>query len=166
MSNFSNLIGLPYIPGKQDCFSIGRNYFRQNHALRLRNYARPDRFWEDAQLDLYRFYQREGFKAVVDDSSQIGDVLLMPLHTPFATHACIVVDDNLILHHPPGGLSCVDRMRPRWSNRATVVLRHPTVTINNKVATKTVHLHEVLDADVFRNPEFQRTAARILGSQH
>mgnify|MGYP002776216957 FL=1 len=164
MSAFNNLIGLEYLPGKQDCFSIGRRYFRQNFDLRLRNYARPDRFWEDPHLDLYRFYQREGFKAVIDDTITIGDVLLMPLHTPFATHACIVVDDNLILHHPPGGLSCTDRMRPRWSNRATVVLRHPLVTQLLKPVPKTVHLHEVLDADVFRNPEFQRAAARVLGS--
>lgn len=166
MSNYSNLIGLPYLPGKQDCFSIGRIYFRQNFGIKIKNYARPDRFWEDTGLDLYQMYHLEGFRPVVDDTIELHDVLLMPLHTPFATHACIVVDDNLILHHPPGGLSCTDRLRPRWSNRATITLRHPEVSRLNKPQPKTVHLHEVLDADVFRDPEFQRAAARVLGTGH
>ena len=165
MSTYSDLIGLPYIPGKQDCFSIGRRYFRDNYDLRLRNYARPDRFWEDPQLDLYQFYRREGFRAVLDDTVEIGDVFLMPLHTPFATHACIVVDDNLILHHPPGQLSCTDRMRPRWSNRATVILRHPVVTAARAQNPKLVHLHEVIDADVLRTRDFQNALGRVLGAR-
>ena len=142
MSHYSNLIGLPYIDGQQDCYSIVRRYFDQNYGLKLRNYARPSRFWEDQQLDLYKMFKLEGAKPVLDDTVELGDVLLMPLFTPFATHACIVVGDNLILHHPPGRLSCVEPMRPKWSNRTSVVVRHPVVTAAN--AAKPVEQVELL----------------------
>jgi len=166
MSHYSNLIGLPYINGKQDCYSIVRRYFDQTYGLKLRNYARPDRFWEDQSLDLYKMFKLEGAKPVLDDTIEIGDVLLMPLFTPFATHACIVVGDNLILHHPPGRLSCVEPMRPKWSNRTSVVVRHPVVTAaNTKHPVEQVHLHEILNAQVLQSPEFQAAAARVLASQ-
>lgn len=164
MFDCSDLIGLPYIPGRQDCFSIGRRFFAKHFGLKIRNYARPDRFWEDPALDLYQLYRREGFKMVADDRIQVGDVLLCSLNTPTATHACIVVADNEVLHHPPGGLSVVERMRPRWTNRAANVIRHPDVTEALKPKTQTIHLHEVVDAELFRNPEFQRTVERVLGS--
>lgn len=167
MSTYDNLIGLPYDMGKTDCFSIVRQYFLQNYGLRFRNYARPDNFWEDEGLDLYKMFRREGARPVTDDSIEIGDVLLMPLLTPFATHACIVVEPNLILHHPPGRLSCTEPLKPKWFNRATAVVRHPTVTRLNeeRAETKTLHLHEVLNADIFRTPEFQAATARLLGSE-
>lgn len=164
MSNYSNLIGLEYSIGKQDCYSIVRRFFAQNYDLHLRNYARPDRFWEDNGLDLYQMFVLEGAKLVEDGSIEIGDVVLVPLLTPFATHACIVVGDNLILHHPPGRLSCVEPLRPRWLNRALAVVRHPKVTAANKPKVETVHLHEVIDAQLFKDPGFQGTVERVLGS--
>jgi len=164
MSNYNNLVGLEYSIGKQDCYSIVRRYFDQTYGLKLRNYARPDRFWEDQGLDLYQMFVLEGAKTVEDNSIEIGDVVLVPLLTPFATHACIVVGDNLILHHPPGRLSCVEPLRPRWLNRSLAVVRHPEVTRQNKPKVETVHLHEVIDAQLFKDPGFQGTLERVLGS--
>lgn len=165
MSRYTDLIGLPYIDGKQDCYSIVRRYFAENYGLNLRNYARPSRFWEDQQLDLYKMFVLEGAKPVLDDRIELGDVLLMPLFTPFATHACIVVGDNLILHHPPGRLSCVEPMRPKWSNRASVVVRHPAVTAAKaQQPVQQIHLHEILNAQVLQSPEFQAAAERVLAN--
>jgi cell wall-associated NlpC family hydrolase len=164
MSNYNNLLGMEYIPGKQDCYSIVRRYFADNYDLNLRNYARPDRFWEDSSLDLYQMFVLEGARPVHDDSIEIGDVILVSLLTPFAAHACIVVGDNLILHHPPGKLSCVEPFRPRWQSRALNTIRHPKVTAANKPAIEKVHLHEVIDAQLFQDPGFQGTIARVLGS--
>jgi cell wall-associated NlpC family hydrolase len=165
MSNYNNLLGLEYIPGKQDCYSIVRRYFDQEYGLKLRNYARPDRFWEDQTLDLYKMFVLEGARPVHDGSIEIGDVILCPILTPFATHALIVVGDNLVLHHPPGRLSCIEPLRPRWISRALNTIRHPAVSAKNKPVAETVHLHEVLDANLFKDPGYQATLERVLGSQ-
>lgn len=164
MSNFSNLLGLEYVAGKQDCYSIVRQYYDQNLGVKLRNYARPDRFWEDANLDLYQMFSLEGAYAVHDNSIEIGDVILVSLLTPFAAHALIVVGDNQVLHHPPGQLSCLDSLRPRWMNRALATIRHPGAKLKEPPKQEVLHLHEVIDAQLFRDPGFQETVARVLGS--
>lgn len=162
MSKYENLVGHPYVAGRQDCFSVIRDYYQQNFGIRFKNYARPDRFWEDPALDLYQLFGREGGVMVHDNSVQTGDVLLIPLMTRIAAHAAVVVGDNLMLHHPPGGLSCVEPLRPRWLSRAAMVLRHPAVVSDDYI--QTVHLHEVTDAPIFRTPEYKQTVAKLLGA--
>jgi cell wall-associated NlpC family hydrolase len=163
MSNYDNLLGLPYLQGKQDCYSIARRYYAQVWGLRLPNWARPTAFWNDENLNLYKQYRTSGFVPVTDDDWQIGDTLLMPLRTQFHTHAAVIVADNKILHHLPGQLSTIESLRPKWANRATAVIRHPDVTATRADPDLTVNLHEVTNAHVFRDPKFQNAVARVMG---
>lgn len=162
MSNFSNLVGLPYIAGRQDCYGLMRRYYDQVWDIQLPNFARPNQFWNDPSLDLYSLYSDYGFEPVFDARWEIGDTLLMPLRTQIATHAAMIVEDNKVLHHLPGKLSTIEPLRPRWGNLATTVIRHPEVTKAQKQSIQTVHLHEVADAHLFRDPEFQKAAERAL----
>lgn len=163
MSDFSEFLGLSYIEGRQDCYSIVRRYYLREWGLKLPNLARPSKFWTDPLLDLYQMYKLGGFEAVFDTSYQIGDALLMPLGTPFATHAGVIVEDNKILHHLPNKLSCIDDLRPRWSTRATAVLRHPDITATQKQnRPPSNQFHEIIDARLLRNPEFQDVLARAI----
>lgn len=161
MSNYEDLLGLPYIAGRNDCFSIVREYLRRTYGVEVPNYARPDRFWEDPRLNLYGMYGRHGFVSVMDQKLQIGDVLLMPIRTPVNSHAVVLVDDNTILHHFPGQLSTVEPLRPRWLSRATVVLRHPRVT-EVRAALPEKLLHEVVDVRLFQSPGMQKAIERAM----
>lgn len=165
MSELNNLLGREYIEGKQDCFSLVREYYRDHWGLHFQNYARPKEFWRDPNLNLYQLYILEGFKPVFDEAPQLGDGLLMPYMTPFATHAGVVAGDNKFLHHLPNQLSTLDPLRPKWSNRATIHLRHPAVTERQKPVKKTYHLHEVVDAQLFRDPKFQEALERAMESE-
>lgn len=161
MSNFSDYTGRPYRMGKDDCYGLIRDFLWNEHQFLLPNFARPANFWQDANLNLYRSYADYGFQLVTDDTFKLGDVLLVPLRTPFPCHSALIVEDNKILHHVVGHLSAVDTMRPRWSNMATTVLRHPELTERMKPEVVTVQLHEVIDARVLRNPEVQDAIARV-----
>jgi cell wall-associated NlpC family hydrolase len=163
MSNYDNLLGLPYEEGQQDCFSLVRRYYRQVWGVDIPNFARPHNFWEDPNLDLYQLYKLAGFEQVFDVPFQKGDGLLMPLFTPFATHGAILAEDNVIIHHLPRRLSNAEPFRPRWSSKVTIVIRHPEVTSQlRKLKPKPTQLHEVLDAQLFRTPEFQEAVARAV----
>lgn len=162
MFDYSDLVGLPYDAGKRDCFSLVRGYYEKNFDLKLPNFARPTRFWEDPNLDLYAQYREFGFELVMDKPLELGDAVLMPLLTPMPTHAAVIVDDNRILHHLPNQLSRVDDLRPRWSARVTTVLRHPHITSKIQQQREVVHLHEVADANVFKNPDFQKAVEQVL----
>lgn len=162
MSNCSNLVGLTYIEGRQDCYGLMRRYYQQEWGIQLPNFARPRHFWNDESLDLYSLYADYGFEPVLDTRWEIGDTLLMPLRTQMATHAAMIVGDNQILHHLPDKLSTIESMRPRWANRATTVIRHPEVTAAQIQSSETAQLHEVLDVHIFRDPKFQEAARKAM----
>lgn len=155
MSELHDYLGIPYLAGRNDCYSVCRNYLRDTYGLNLPNFARPNHFWEDPHLDLYAMYRSWGFELVTSQQYQLGDVFLMPLRTVVNSHAAVVVPGNQILHHLPDSLSRVDPIYPRWGHRATAVIRHPHVTMKLREQTTRVQLHEVLNADIFRDPRFQ-----------
>ena len=164
MSNFNNLIGLEYNSGIQDCLTCIRDYYRQVWDVWLPNLARPTDFWKDPNLDLYGDnYRPFGFQPVFDEQYQIGDLLIMPLRTRFATHAGVLAEDNKILHHLPGRLSSLDPFRPSWSTKVTIVARHPEVTAKIKAAKgKPVHFHEVTDASILHDPRVEEQLKRLV----
>lgn len=127
MLNYEPFLGREYSAGRLDCYSVLRDFIAQEFQLVLPNFARPERFWEDPHLDLYGRYLSQGFKPVLDQPITLGDVLLMPIRTAINSHAAMVVDDNLILHHLPGRISSVDALYPRWARQANVVIRHPLI---------------------------------------
>ena len=166
MLNYLELLGREYIPGRLDCFSLLKDCLSQNFGLEIPNYARPDRFWEDERLDLYERFWRHGFKPVEDKPVEIGDILLMPIRTPMNSHAALLVDTNLILHHPPGRLSCVDPLRPSWLPRVMTVLRHPIISAAMTPVEVTQQFHEAVpDAPVLRNPDLQRTIEELMAAE-
>lgn len=154
--SYDPYLGLPYVAGLQDCYSVCRRYIQDHYEIRLPNFARPNNFWEDPHLDLYGMYKEFGFELVLDKPFEIGDVLLMPILTKVNSHAALVVEGNQVLHHLPGALSSVDPLLPKWANRANLVLRHPGITSYRKSTTTKVNVHEVIDAEIFRNPKFQK----------
>jgi len=156
-------LGIRYVDGKQDCFSVLRDVLRDRWDILLPNFARPTEFWADPNLDMYAMYARWGFKQIFDEAFQVGDVLLMPLGTSRNTHAAMVVEQNQVLHHPPGQLSRLDPLMPRWGRRANIVLRHPKVTEQKEVST--LHLHEVVDAEIFRNPRVKDVIDRAMEAE-
>lgn len=166
MSNYSNLVGLPYIDGLQDCYSCMRRYYSQVWGIELPNFARPNQFWEDPTMDLYALYKMTGFVSVEDNVFQIGDAVLMPIRTTNNSHGAVLVEDNELLHHLPNQLSSLAPLRPKWINRVTVHLRHPRVTEAQKSEQTQVHLHEVIDADVLRHPEIQDIIKKQMASRN
>lgn len=163
MSKFEAFLGRPYISGRTDCYGLMRDYIREVYGLKLPNVARPERFWEDPRLDLYgSMYSKHGFVQVFDQPIELGDVLLMPIRTPMCSHAAIVVDDNLILHHLPWQVSTTDNLRPRWLSRATIVIRHPEIMAFHRKVQSSIQLHEVLNAHVLRHPGVQSRLAEVL----
>jgi cell wall-associated NlpC family hydrolase len=164
MFAYPDLLGQPYVEGLTDCYSIARSYYARAWDIHLPNFARPTRFWEDPDLDLYDGYSDWGFHQVFDQRWQIGDTLLMPILTSVNSHAVVIVGDNQILHHLPGSLSQLDALRPRWSNRATVVIRHPKVTAALETAQPPRQFQDLVNAAILRNPRIKALVGEIMES--
>ena len=147
---YEQLLGLPYIEGKQDCYGLVRNYYRMNYGLELGNYARPGDF-AHANLDLIsdNFFN-EGFKIVEVPLSNldIGDGLLMQINgSPLVNHVAVYVGNNMILHHLYQGMSKEDDYSLRWKSRTVTVVRHPEISEANWKGLGTLDFMQVLKDD-------------------
>jgi hypothetical protein len=109
MLKYEHLKGLTFKYGSQDCYEIGRMFYRDNFGLELTPYARPEEWWKHG-LNLYLDnYQKEGFELVE-------------------------VRPGKVLHHYYNRLSEVVRYDTIW-RRPAAVLRHKSITIEKPVQT-------------------------------
>lgn len=139
-----HLIGHPWRYGKDDCYSVVRDFYHDNFGLQLPDFARPNDFWEDPDLNLYiDNFQREGF-SVVDvrvRDLRIGDGFLIALYVDTylkkslpakprtANHAAVYIGDGKILHHFPKRLSNIEAYSGKWQNITVATLRHKEINL-------------------------------------
>lgn len=115
----------PFRFGITDCYTIVRDFYKNEFGITLRNYARYDKFWEDESLYL-KFFKNEDF-VLVDDELQFGDVILVALGASVACHAAVYLGNGKILHHVQNRLSTIDNYRGLWKNMTVAVVRNRKV---------------------------------------
>lgn len=122
---FLKYTGRPFRFGITDCYTIVRDFYKNEFGITLRNYARYDKFWEDESLYL-KFFKNEDF-VLVDDELQFGDVILVALGARVACHAAVYLGNGKILHHVQNRLSTIDNYRGLWKNMTVAVVRNRKV---------------------------------------
>lgn len=118
-------LGRDFNYGETDCFSLLRDFYKDNYGINITNYARPDYWWNKGGNLYISLFKEEGFYALEDGTSLIeGDVILVALGANVACHACIYIGDNKILHHPVNKKSKIDVYKGLWKNYTMITLRH------------------------------------------
>lgn len=129
------LVGLPFIWGWYDCYSLVRNYFRQNHQIFLGDYDREtDHFKLKAHRSLIiDNFAKEGFSIVASKPSEFlqnlqdNDCILFnnPSVCPESSvHLAVFLGNSRFLHHPEGILSKQDFLDASWIKRIRLIVRH------------------------------------------
>lgn len=122
MADYQSLIGREWNYGKQDCYTIVRDYFALQ-GITLPNFDRPDELESSSSI-----YLREavslGFKQVSFAERRPGDVLLMRLGTQHPMHAAVLVDYDRILHHLNESPSAVEDLRSYYVRSIAAVFRY------------------------------------------
>ena len=100
------LIGRQWVWGVTDCWSLVRDYYKEQHNIQLLDYQRPTTPQDFLDNPLFEQYaQRTGFRELnKDEKLQKGDVLLMSILHPTLNHVAIFLGDE-ILHHLADRLS-------------------------------------------------------------
>lgn len=123
MKKYLEYTGRVFSFGVTDCYTIIRDFYKNEFGIRLRNYARYDKFWEDESL-YTKFFRTEGFHLVEPDDLQFGDVILIALGAKVACHAAVYLGESKILHHVQNRLSSIDRYEGLWKNMTVGIIRH------------------------------------------
>jgi cell wall-associated NlpC family hydrolase len=127
MIEYENLVGRPFDLGRSDCFTLFRDFYGQNFAIKVPDFARPHD-WNADELDLIgKLYPKVGMNKIDTWDLQPGDVLATAVGSSNPNHLIIYVGGNEILHHKTMTLSTVETMRPFWKAATCYVLRHPDV---------------------------------------
>ena len=103
------ILGRQWVWGVTDCWSLVRDWYKENKNIELRDWERPttpEEFLEDPMFE--RCAWRTGFRQLrPDEYLQNGDLLFMSIMGKGLNHVAIVVDGD-VLHHLTDRLSCIE----------------------------------------------------------
>ena len=101
------LIGRHWVWGITDCWSLVRDWYKEEKNIILRDWDRPttpQQFLENPLFESCAW--RTGFRELRTDEKLInGDVLLMSILSPTLNHVAIFLDGD-VLHHLADRISC------------------------------------------------------------
>lgn len=116
------LVGRTYVSGKQDCFSLVRDYYLIEQDFDIADAHRWERWWEDSPLITKEGWESRGFEEV-RGSLQEGDVIVMQNGGKVLDHLAVYIGDGKILHHCYNRLSRQDLYIGIWLKNTVYVLR-------------------------------------------
>ena len=101
------LLGRPWVWGVTDCWSLVRDWYKEEKNIILRDWDRPTTPQQFLEKPLFESCAwRTGFRELRTDEKLInGDVLLMSILNPTLNHVAIFLDGD-VLHHLADRISC------------------------------------------------------------
>jgi proteasome lid subunit RPN8/RPN11 len=117
------LIGREFVWGVNDCYSLIRDWYRQERGIKLKNFARHWKFWERGAALYEDNFGAAGFVAVEASQVQVGDVVLMRYGTRTSAHGGIVTGTDQLLHHLWHKQSGYDSLH-KWERLVTKYLHY------------------------------------------
>lgn len=117
------LLDRDFIHGVNDCYSLIRDWFREERGVILKNFARGWDWWHQGD-DLYsKNFESAGFKVITPQEATIGDCVMYKIRSPVTNHAAVIVGPDTILHHYHGHKSCLKK-RSTYNASATHHVRY------------------------------------------
>lgn len=104
------LLGREWAWGVSDCWTLVRDWYKQQLGISLRDWKRPCRsedFNREPMFD--SCWEKTGFRELeADENVEFGDAILMTINNDSPNHVGVYVDGQMILHHLEGRLSSRD----------------------------------------------------------
>ena len=96
------LLNRPFRHGVTDCYSLIRDFYRQDRNVLLPDYPRDWDWWIQG-LDLYRAgFEEAGFRAIDPADADDADAVMFQMRSKVPNHAAVLLGGGYMLHHPAG----------------------------------------------------------------
>lgn len=118
------LKGRMWCHGVLDCYSLIRDWYKQERNIDLPNFSRRDDWWHKGENLYVENFAKAGFVRFTDGLPRHGDVLLMQVLSNVPNHGAVFLEGNTILHHLHGRLSCEEVFGGYYRKHTTHILRH------------------------------------------
>lgn len=121
------LLGREFVYGVADCFSLVRDWYKQERSIELPNYPRSsdDPVWDKSEWDwIDKEYARLGFKPV--ERPEYGDVIAMSLgsNTLGINHMAVYLGEDKFIHQLNDRVSRIDVWGNPWTGYTIKFLRY------------------------------------------
>ncbi len=113
--------------GKQDCFTLFQNYYKNELNVMVKNYL-PDRDsnWYKKGIDhIQENIKDSPFNLIIDNNYEKNDIIVLE-YGKHKFHFCICLGQNQILHHPAGRKSCIEILSDKYIKKIKYALRLKT----------------------------------------
>ena len=120
-------VGREFHFGIIDCYSLVKDYFKQELNIDMRDYLREDRFWERGESLYEDNFEKEGFVKIPINKIKKHDLLFMHLEANLPNHAAIYLGEQQILHHVQGRLSSRDILGEYYIKNIAFAARHKSL---------------------------------------
>lgn len=117
------LIGRKFSHGILDCYSLVRDYYREEMGIDLPNFDRRDEWWNNGQNLYMENFANCGFEPI-KGPIEVGDIILMQIRSPVPNHAAVYIGNGQILHHQVNRLSSRDLYSGYFQEITRVIIRY------------------------------------------
>jgi len=120
--------------GKNDCFSLVRDFFLQEYGIVISDYPRVEKWFSKYPNLITDNFTKEGF-----DRAHIGSVkdfrvlqeadviLLNTIGNKYPVHMAVYLGSGLIMHHPRDQYSCIEKYSRVFQRMTKLVVRHKSL---------------------------------------
>lgn len=115
------LEGRQFVLGYADCWSLIREWHKRQ-GVELKDYSVDRHWWEQGENLYMDNWHAEGFREVTEPRP--GDMVMMQVSASVVNHAGILLEDNQLLHHLYGQLSCKTPYGGYFRDRTIKIVRH------------------------------------------
>lgn len=122
-------IGRIFNIGKADCYTLVRDYYKNELEIEILDFRR-DENWQEDNINIFNdiFAKEKFIKALqypIEDISKIdvNDILCLAPNKKDITHFAIYQGCNKILHHPRNQLSLIEEYSLPWILRTKFIIR-------------------------------------------
>jgi proteasome lid subunit RPN8/RPN11 len=115
------LLGRDYEFGSQDCYSLVRDYYKENFNLILPKTVFQDNWWDEGLNYFDDLFDAFGFEEV--DTPKIGDGIIFKVFSHVPNHCGVYVGEDNFIHHAIDRLSCKESLHSGWGKHIHRIVR-------------------------------------------
>ncbi len=120
--SLNRYIGRPFILGIEDCFTLVRDYYKNELDIEIFNYNRNEEILKEDDNLIERNIEKENFKKV--SFAEKHDILVFKYQGRFPHHMGIYIENDLFLQSWRGRMSNVELLTREYRNRISFIMRH------------------------------------------
>lgn len=104
------LIGREYSYGILDCYSLIRDWYKEELKIEIMDFTREEEGWWKTGGNMYmENIAKAGFEIIKPGVElEKGDIIIMQISSPVPNHAAVYLGNNIMLHHLMNRLSSRD----------------------------------------------------------